>query len=99
MLPLQTDAAVLSGTPPSLAAAPLKLYLDFLQFLVTLTPLDLQERRLLPPEDSGFSVREGRIHSVQEEPGLSSGLVTLEKCSWGWKVLLQQGMSAESSDT
>lgn len=72
-------------------------YLDFLQLLVILTPLDRQEWLLLPPEDSGFSNKEGPGQLVQEGPGFSSRLVSLQKCLPEWKVLLQQGMSPEFS--
>lgn len=70
-------------------------YLDFLQLLVT--RLDRQEWPLLPPEDSGFSNKEGPGQSVQEGPGFSSRLALLQKCPPGRKVLLQQGVSPEFS--
>lgn len=73
-------------------------YLDFLQLLVILTPLDRQEWPLvLQPEDSDFSNEEEPGQSVEEGPGFSSRLVSLQKCPLEWKVLLQQGMSPEFS--
>lgn len=65
---------------------------------MTLIPLDRQDWQLLLSEDSGFSNREGRSQSVQQELGFSSRLVALKECSWGQKVLLQQGVSPDSSD-
>lgn len=72
-------------------------YLDFLQQLVILTPLDRQEWPLLPPEDSGVSNMEGPGQSVQEGLRFSSRLVSLQKCPPECKVLLQQRLSPEFS--
>lgn len=42
-------------------------------------PLDYQDWQLLPPEDAGFSKREGCSQSVQEELGFSFRLVASPK--------------------